>query len=194
MHPRASLRVERFDVSRRDDFYRLHSATNGAGWCRCVAWWVPTWQEWGYRTAEKNLAFREQLLSLGHYDGYLAYDADTPVGWCQVGRRDRLMKVRSQFALAPSPETWAITCFFIAPSHRRRGVARTMLREILIDLRNRGIRRIEAFPKRGEELSPREMWMGPESLFLEAGFRPELENALRPILVLDLKSGPRKFF
>ncbi len=188
------ITVARFDVSRRADFYRLHSDENGAGWCRCVAWWVPTWEEWGYRTDEKNLAFREQLLTMGHYDGYLAYIDEVPVGWCQVGRRDRLAKLRGQFALAPSPETWAISCFFVTPGHRRVHVATTLLREVLKDLRDRGVHRVEAYPKRGLDLDERELWTGPEKIFVAAGFQPALENLVRPVLAIDLKTGPRRYF
>jgi hypothetical protein len=105
-----SVEVVRFEPGRRADFLALHDDANDAGWCRCVAWWTPTWEGWGERTAEENLALREELLERGEYDGYLAYAGGVPVGWCQAGPRDRLAKLARQFGLAPDPHTWAITC------------------------------------------------------------------------------------
>jgi GNAT superfamily N-acetyltransferase len=125
--------VFRFDERRRDDFRRLHSDENGAGWCRCVAWWVPTWEGWGERTAAENASLRDSLCDAGEYDGYLAFDRLEPVGWCQVGPRDRLAKLVLQLGFEPDAATWAITCFLVAPSHRGQGVARTLLRHALDD-------------------------------------------------------------
>ena len=46
--------VHRFEVSRRADFFDLHSKKNGEGWCCCVASWVPTWDGWGERSARHD--------------------------------------------------------------------------------------------------------------------------------------------
>jgi GNAT superfamily N-acetyltransferase len=181
-----TLTVKRFDPSRRADFYRLHSEANGCAWCYCVAWWAPTWEGWGERTAEANRALREALLARGEYDGYLLYEDDAPVGWCQVGPRDRLEKLTRQLALPPDPETWAITCFQIAPAHRRKGLATRLLREVLRDLRGQGVRRVEAFPKRGDALDVEDLWNGPESMFRAAGFTVTRDDARRPVLALEL--------
>jgi hypothetical protein len=87
---------------RVDGFYELHAGPE-RGWCSCVAWWVPDWEGFGERTAEENRALREALFARGEYDGYLAYADGRAVGWAQVGRRDRLAKLLSQFSLAPDP-------------------------------------------------------------------------------------------
>ena len=79
-----SLEVRRLTAERRSDFDRVHCKANGAEWCRCVAWWVSTWDGWGERTAEQNDALRDELFARGEHDGYLAYRDGVPVGWCQV--------------------------------------------------------------------------------------------------------------
>src|SRR5215475_14443511 len=96
------LQLRRFDATCRAEFFHLHSAANDADSCYCVAWWTPTWQGWGERTAEQNRALREQLCDRGEYDGYLLYQGDQPVGWCQAGQRDRLRKLVQQFDLPPN--------------------------------------------------------------------------------------------
>ena len=151
-----------------------------------MAWWVPTWDGWGERTEEQNRALRGELCGRGEYDGYLLYVDGSPLGWCQVGPRDRLEKLTRQFKLAPDPATWAVTCFMIAPDHRRTGMATFLLQEALRDLRGRGIKRVEAYPKRGEDLEAGALWTGPESMYRAAGFSVSRDHQSRPILMLEL--------
>src|SRR6266542_4383656 len=108
-----SVQVVRFEPGRRADFLVLHGDANDAGWCCCVAWWVPTWAGWGERTAEENGSLCEELLARGEYDGYLVYAGGVLVGWCQAGLCDRLDKLTRQFGLALDPHIWAIICFLV---------------------------------------------------------------------------------
>ena len=181
------ITVERLTPNRTDDFYAYHCDANDAGWCHCVAWWTPTWDDWPDRSAADNRALRDQLFTQGHYDGYLTYDdTDTPIGWAQVGPRDRLAKLLSQYKLDPEPEAWAITCFNIAPAHRRSGVARALLKHVIADLAGQGITRLQAFPRRGTEPdNDGALWTGPESLYLDAGFGTLRDDPTRLILQLD---------
>lgn len=177
--------VHRFSPERFGDFLAVHSEANEAGWCFCSAWWVPTWEGWGERSAQDNRAVRDRLCEAGEYDGYLIYADGQPAGWCQVGPRDRLSKLRLQHGLDPSPETWAITCFLIPPRYRRRGLASRLLDGVLADLRSQGVRRVEAYPRRGESLEAGDLWTGPEAMFRRAGFEIARDDPRRPILVLD---------
>ena len=135
------------------DFVAVHSALHGHGWCRCVAWWVPVWDGWGDRTAEENLALRDDLLARGEYDGYLLYVDDEPAGWCQVGPRDRLPKLVAEHDLTADPAAWAVSCLLLVPSARGRGLARALLAGVVADLRARGVRRLETFPRNGDGLT-----------------------------------------
>lgn len=178
--------VYRLTRSRVDDFYKLHSVKNGCGWCFCVAWWVESWDGWGDRTAEQNRNLRDRLFQKGNFDGYLLYDGNNPVGWCQVGPRDRLIKLVRQFGLSPSPNTWAITCFLILPEYRRQGNANFLLSEVVRDLRKRGIKYLESFPKRGLGLDELDLWNGPEQIFIQSGFLLVQDHPQRPILRLEI--------
>lgn len=171
------------------DFYRLHSAEHQAGWCFCAAWWVPTWQGWGERSADENREVRQALSARGVFDGYLLYHSSEPVGWCQVGPRDRLEKLVRQLNLTPDASTWAITCFLIAPAYRRQGLAKQLLDGVLDELRSRRVSRVEAYPKRLAEPEAEDLWNGPESLFLQAGFQTWRDDPARPVLFLDLKTA-----
>jgi GNAT superfamily N-acetyltransferase len=184
--PSAVLSVQRFAPANRRAFFDLHHTDHDAGWCFCVAWWVNTWEGWGERSAAENQAFREALLEQGNYDGYLLFLGERPIGWCQVGERDRLSKLARSYRLPPDPNAWAISCFFIAPDQRRAGRAAFLLHSVIADLRQRGIRRLEAFPRTGLSLAPHQMWTGPQPLFLAEGFQLEVNDTARPVLALRL--------
>lgn len=182
----SAVAVKAFGPELIDDFNRVHCRERGSGWCYCVAWWVPTWDGWGERTAEDNRALRQALCQKGEYDGYLLYRDGVPVGWCQAGPRDRLSKLVAQFGLAAEPAAWAITCFFIVPEHRGQGLARELLNRVVGDIHRRGATRIEAFPKRGSDLDTLDLWNGPEAMFLATGFEVVKDDPTRPILALTL--------
>jgi GNAT superfamily N-acetyltransferase len=178
--------VERLDPARPEAFFRLHSPENGAGWCRCVAWWVPTWEGWAERSAEENRRLREALFARGEADLWLCWLDGVPVASVQACPRDRLEKLRAQFALEPDPGAWAIGCFFVAPAGRGRGLARRLLAAVLAELRGLGATSVEAFPRREEGLDPGEQWTGPLALFRDAGFLPVQEGPRRALWRLIL--------
>lgn len=183
-----AIEVKPLDQSTVADFFALHG-TPPFAWCFCVAWEVPTWEGFPERTAEENRALRARLFAGGRFDGYLLYEAGRPVGWCQCGPRDGWPKLAGQFGLAPSPGTYAVTCFCVRPERRRRGLARALLAAVLADLRRRGVGRVEAFPRPGQH-EDGEVWTGPLGLFLRAGFRVARDDPRRPVLVLDLEAPP----
>ncbi len=178
--------VVEFSPENREDFFELHSAKNDAGWCFCSAWWVESWDGFGGRSAEQNCRLRENLLDRGEYDGYLLYVNDRPVGWCQVGLRDRLTKLVRQFKRPPDPQVYAITCFFVAPDFRRQGCAETLLVGVIDRLKRRGVKTVEAYPHRGEH-DAEDLWTGPESLFARYGFRVLDDDPRRPVMVLEIR-------
>jgi len=176
--------VKRLDASLTGDFFDLHGKPPFE-WCHCVAWEVPVWEGWGERTAEENRTLRERLFAGGRFDGYLLYVDGRPAGWCQCGPRDGWPKLARQYALKPSPATYAVTCFCILPEFRRQGYAHALLGAVIADLRRRGVGRVEAFPRPGQH-EDGEVWTGPMGLFVRSGFRIERDDAQRPVLALDL--------
>ncbi len=168
--------------SNRRDFFRVHCEEAEAGWCFCTAWWVPTWDGFSDRSAADNLALREHLFDQGHDDGFLLFENEDPVGWCQVGPRDRFQKLRTQYELKPNPSVWAVTCFVIAPPQRGRGLARFLLRGVLLALSQAGIEIVQAFPKPGDALPVQEAWRGSEKLFRSEGFQVAWRGGAGPIL------------
>ena len=180
-----SVSIRRLTHDSELDFANIHCDATGNGRCYCVAWWVPTWESWGERTAEQNAALRRKLFQDGVHDGYLIYADGSPVGWVQAWKRDAFAKLAAQFAVTSDEDAWMIGCVLILPGHRGRGVAREALSLIVDDLRLRGARSIDAFPKRGAG-DVGELWNGPESTYARLGFAVVRDDAKRPLLRLTL--------
>ncbi len=178
------VEVRKFAPALAKDFFALHSTPPGE--CFCAFWYLKENEDWSKKTAEENRARREELLKAGEYDGYLAYMGGKVAGWCQVGPRDRLPHLRRRMVLRPDAAVHAISCFYILPGERRQGVAAAMLAHVLAELRKKGVRRVEAFPRRGEKLTEDDMWNGPEEMLAHAGFKVVREDAQRPVMSLDL--------
>lgn len=175
------LRVQALTADSVADFWRLHGAGCGSDWCWCSAWWVDTWRGWSDRTSADNRAVRSALFERGQYDGYLLYDADEPVAWCQAGPAHRLPKLVRQFELTVDEHTWAVTCFLVVRHRRREGLARHLLRGVLEDLPHRGARQVLGFPRPGTDQDA-DLWNGPPRLFVQCGFEPVSERVARLII------------
>ena len=90
----------------------------------------------------RNRPYKRELVEQGHAHGILVYDGDEPIGWCQYGPVDELPGMADD----DPPAQWRITCFVVAKSHRRRGVAGIALRAALDAIRKHGGGLVEAHP------------------------------------------------
>jgi GNAT superfamily N-acetyltransferase len=76
----------------------------------------------------------------------------------------------------------SIGCLLVDEELRRTGVARALVQKGVELAEQTGARAIEAFPRRSEQAGPAELWTGPLSIFLDAGF--QIINDFRPYPVL----------
>lgn len=172
-----SLQIKRLSKDLVPDFYSVNCESNELGWCNCVAWWCSSWKEFGERTAEQNKAHREKLFSEGKYDGYLLYEEGRVVGWSQCGPANRLDKLCEMYKLDLSSSPWAITCFALVPSARKRGLSKEFLNLMIKDMASQGVKHILGFPKKEAE----DPWTGPEPIFIAAGFSLEKDDKKLPV-------------
>jgi len=133
------LEAKKLSQELAEDFFALHSQ-EPFGWCFCVAWEVPTWDNWNNRTAEKNRMFRQLLFDKKHLEGYLLYLDQKPVGWCQYGPLEELPipgggRTSRRIPPVGANVRWRITCFVTHVRRRRRGVAGVALRAALAAIR-----------------------------------------------------------
>lgn len=135
-------------------------------------------------------------IKAGPPPGLLAYAAEGPVGWMQVGPRTDVPQWnnprRSSTPLADAPaddpRVWAISCFFFARAARGLGLSHRMVAEGIAHARRNGARVLEASPMDEAKTSKSiGLYVGSTRVFEAAGFR-EVARARpgRPLVRLDL--------
>lgn len=182
---------------------RLFEAA-GSG-CFCNYWHFEgdknAWLETCFLHPERNRAALEARLSEAELCGVVAYDAESTelVGWLKVTRATGVPRLYEQRVYRNLPcfqgdsasrrEVYAIGCWYVSESHRGSGIARQLLQAAIQAVREAAGSALEAFPRalpEGEKLRPDELLMGPEPLFLEAGFSPVSDFRPYPVLRLTL--------
>ncbi|MGR0221722.1 GNAT family N-acetyltransferase [Agromyces sp. ZXT2-6] len=121
-----------------------------------------------------------QLAEAGPGPGLLAYDGETPVGWCAVEPRPALVRLpHSPVASAtPDPDftdvgVWSVSCFVIPRAFRRRGVATALAAAAVAYAHEHGARVVEAYavdPAARSKPPAAELFPGTVSMFAAAGF------------------------
>ena len=130
--------------------------------------------------------------------GVLAYDGDTPIGWCAVEQRTAYRRILTSNLVKQTPDplaspgdddgVWFVSCFVVRVGHRRKGVARALLDGAVTHARAHGARVIEAFPVEARPgTSSADLYHGPLSAFEAAGFEVvERPSEHRAIVRLEL--------
>jgi GNAT superfamily N-acetyltransferase len=111
------------------------------------------------------------------------------VGWMKLEPSTELPKLYDQRVYRALPcftgersRVWAVGCFLVDPTVRRRGVARALVRAGVELARAQGALAIEAFPRRAEGIGAEELWTGPFALLVEEGFKSVHEQTQYPVL------------
>ncbi len=122
----------------------------------------------------------ERMVAAGEIQGYLAYDQEKAIGWCNANERMSYYRT-GEFDLGNVPEdeaythcsgpgeVKAIVCFEIAPGYRGRGIASMLLQRVCDDAKAEGYQYVEAYPVQdGGYLGM--AFTGPVHMYEKAGF------------------------
>ncbi len=184
------------EPNRWRDLTQLLGPNGAQDGCWCMWWRRPHGGKlWEAKKGRPNRDAMRRLVQNRKASGILAYQGDTPVGWCAFGPRldfPRLETVKA-FRRDDIDDVWSVNCFYIARGYRGQGVARGLLAAALKAMRRRGARTIEAYPVtttgKGDRVQPAFAYTGPLSIFEQAGFqeiqrlaptRPLLRRTLKP--------------
>ena len=100
--------------------------------------------------------YAKQLILEGKMRGYLAYDGDKVVGWCNVNDRNNYPYVAEMFAAmghkAENVKTKSIFCFLVVSEYRGRGIATHFLEQVCKDAKQEGYEQVEAYPFSDENM------------------------------------------
>ncbi|MFX1303080.1 MAG: GNAT family N-acetyltransferase [Promethearchaeota archaeon] len=120
------------------------------------------------RSAEENRDQSKDLILAGKMNGLIAYLDEEPVGWCNINSKENFAKI--PYEERTNDKIASIICFIIAPSYRKQGIARQLLRYACSSSKDKGFNLIEAYPRTGESLSDAHSYRGPISLYTSEGF------------------------
>ncbi len=166
--------------------------------CFCRYWhFEGTKNEWLARCFGEPERNRDEQLALvaegaSEARGLLALEEDVAIGWMKLAPRAALARLTRQGAyrrleLGSAEGVWSVGCLLVHPAHRRRGVAGALVRAADEAVRGWGGRAIEAYPYRpGHEVHDEVAMMGPESVFVAAGFREVHGDGPYPVMRKEL--------
>jgi len=156
-------------------FFESAAFSDNPQWSTCYCFFNQAphhCEAWDERTGVQNRAAIVELLERGELRGWLAYDGERVVGWCNANHRERYTTL-DQYGSAEG-NLGAVTCFLVSPEYRGRGVARRLLDAACEGLRAEGRDGVEGYPRTVAE-SAAANYHGPLEMYLAAGFTPVRE-------------------
>jgi GNAT superfamily N-acetyltransferase len=154
-------------------------------------WWRLKRSEWEKNKGAGNKKLLKKLVSGGTVPGILAYDGDTPIGWCAVEPREHYPTLARSRVLKPVDEkpVWSVVCLFVDKAYRKQGVSVQLLKAAAAHVRKLGGKIIEGYPVEPKSNQPDAwVWTGIASAYREAGFSEAARHsATRPIMRKSLK-------
>ncbi|WP_157414461.1 GNAT family N-acetyltransferase [Agromyces allii] len=148
-------------------------------WCQ---WYKIPGSDWRDDPAELAAKLERQITTAEHGGpGLVAYDGETPVGWCAVEPRPALPRLKSKRIVtkgSSEPQfddesVWAVTCFVVPRAHRKRGVGGALAEAAVAYAREQGARVLEAYgvdPSARAKVPAADLFPGTVSMFERAGF------------------------
>ena len=151
--------------------------TDNPDWspCYCRSYLIADPEQWD--TACDRGLNRDSMCAAirnGEVDGMLARLDGDVVGWIHMGPATRFNHAaRFHDRADDAPDVAGIVCLLVAARMRRQGVATALLRGAIETLRERGFRRVRAWPlTEEEEDTAASLFHGPRALYLSEGFVP----------------------
>lgn len=96
-------------------------------------------------TVRKNAV---KMLEESKIHGYLAFDGDVSIGWCNVADMDSYVSFVPGFARhIACGKTISIVCFEIAPEYRGMGLATAFIDRVCADAKAAGYLAVEGYAK-----------------------------------------------
>ena len=154
----------------------LFGANGACGGCWCMWARLPRGGKlWEESKGEKNRRSFQRLVRSNKVHAVMAFDGETPVGWCCFGPRSdfpRLARVRA-LQRDWKQDTWSVVCFYIHPKWRKKGVASRLLNAASAQALAAGAREVEGYPvvsKSPGAIPAAFAWTGIPKLFQAAGY------------------------
>lgn len=162
------------NTDRWSDFQALMGPKGGAEGCWCTLWRQSAADYKAGRGETNRLAMERRVHSGPRPPGLLAYLDGKPIGWVSVAPRAEFPRMASSRIVGPVDDrpVWSVTCFFIKPGARGKGVATALLAGACDFAAAHGATLIEGYPvdPLGGRYANAFAWTGLMRLFQNAGF------------------------
>ncbi len=148
-------------------------------------------QEWMARTADENRTEALREIEAGNMRGYLAFEEDICVGWCNANDVTQFPRLREDMeALYRGKRVGSTVCYVIHPAHRGKGIARQLLARAIEDFRASGYDAMLALPIETDSARQRR-YRGTLHMYQEAGYQEIQTIDHLHVMWLELKTrGP----
>jgi len=166
----------------KDDYldffdHRAFSDDNPNGPCYCtspnqdgeqIQKMVSEFKSFGVKETLRKYA--AEMLDRNMIHGYLAYDGEQSIGWCNAADIESYVEFVPEFARKITCEkTMSIVCFEIAPEYRGMGIASAFINRICADAKSKGYAAVEGYPRLSDQRNDYD-FEGPYRLYQKAGF------------------------
>ena len=137
--------VEFFDNTTHDTGIKEHK-------CYCVCWCNDDYACKDFSTAEKRRQMAIEYVKNNNIQGYLAYQGNKVVGWCNANTKADCLKCVSwrmfmhHVPLDEERKVKSVFCFVIEPTMKRQGIATQLLNRVIQDAIKDEFDAIEAYP------------------------------------------------
>lgn len=194
------LHIEKLTPRRKADFFdffdnRAFSDHGEWGGCYCLESHLRSENNIEYRpdgsavTRDERKSVAGELIDSGVMTGYLVYDGDLPVGWCNAGDKaayEPIIRNETFSTVEPSPgKIMIIYCMDIAPEYRGRKIADTLMERVIRDAKEEGFDAVEGYPF--ADTSFAYQYRGPRHLYEKHGFKLFRDAGWVTVMRLELE-------
>jgi GNAT superfamily N-acetyltransferase len=143
-------------------------------------------EEWFNRPAGQNRKEAFEAIANGTMKGYLAFDHDTCIGWCNANNLDAYPRLKAEAKLlGQGKKVGCVICFVVHPDYRNQGVARMLLKRAIEGFQEEGYDAVVGCPF-GESDMAEKRYHGTFNMFLECGFKEIQRNGNMSIMWVAL--------
>lgn len=171
-----NIRIKRLNSTTTNDylsFFENIAVIDKAECGKCYCMFFHTDEkakEWVNRTNNDNRNDAIDNIKRGTLSGFLAYDGNNPIAWCNVNERNSYKFNKSRFhILHDDKKVISLVCFYIMEKYRGKGIINTLLKHIIDYYNDKGYDYLEAYPATNKTKS-NENYHGLLSSFLKNNF------------------------
>lgn len=151
---------------------------HAAHWATCFCRFYHTncsYEQWQTRTGVENRTEAIEQIKAGNMKGYLAFDGDKCIGWCNANNIGQYIRLEKDIKhIIKDQKVGCVICFVIHQDYRKQGVARLLLKQAVDAFRAQGFDAVLAIPVDIKD-EPEKLYRGTMNMYQELGFK-EIEK------------------